>query len=165
MKSSTKKDEITNNYEMIRVIAVCFFSTGKIIKFFFLNISFISSFFCNKGLAWLFGFLVIIPSSVEYLEFIFSLIFCILNAFQGFYIFVSSILIKKFMNVHLKYIQKARKNKLSISSSNIGLSFSHQPVSVTSTINTMISYIDDKTNPTNISELCEVEDITFENDE
>ena len=69
------------------------------------------------------------------------------------------------MNVHLKYIQKARKNKLSISSSNIGLSFSHQPVSVTSTINTMISYIDDKTNPTNISELCEVEDITFENDE
>ena len=49
------------------------------------------------GLTWLFGFLVIIPSppNIPYLGFGFALIFCILNAFQGFFIFIATVIFKK----------------------------------------------------------------------
>jgi hypothetical protein len=73
------------------------------------------------GLTWLFGFLVIIPSSdnMIYLGFIFAFIFCILNAFQGVFIYSSIILIKR---LELKHLVKTNRNKNYIHDVDIPLS-------------------------------------------
>ncbi len=73
------------------------------------------------GLTWLFGFLVIIPSpdNMVYLGFIFALIFCILNAFQGVFIYISVILIKR---LELKHLVKTKRNKNYIHDVDIPLS-------------------------------------------
>jgi hypothetical protein len=49
------------------------------------------------GLTWLFGFLMLIPAPKEfiYLGFTFALIFCLLNAFQGVFIFIIAVLLKR----------------------------------------------------------------------
>ena len=62
------------------------------------------------GLTWLFGFLIIVPppKDLPYLGFAFALIFCILNAFQGVFIYISIILIKK---LELKHVVKSKRHK------------------------------------------------------
>ncbi len=92
IRSKKKSKKVKNeDFEMIRVISICFFTTG---------------------LAWLFGFIMIIPlpSSLDYLGFIFSFLFCIFNAFQGVFIFISSILMKTFLNSHAKFLKNRKKN-------------------------------------------------------
>ena len=53
--------------------------------------------FLNTGLTWLFGFLVTIPAEGDwiYARFVYGLIFCLLNATQGFQIFFTFFIISK----------------------------------------------------------------------
>ena len=50
------------------------------------------------GLTWIFAFLAILPAD-DYTRTAFSLLFCILNALQGFFIFVAYIILSK-----IKYV-------------------------------------------------------------
>jgi hypothetical protein len=65
------------------------------------------------GLTWLFGFLIIIPTPPDaiYLGFALAFIFCILNAFQGVFIFIWAVLLRKLQLKHLK--KKTFENTLS----------------------------------------------------
>lgn len=53
--------------------------------------------FVNTGLTWLFGFLVTLPAEGDwiYARFVYGLIFCLLNATQGFQIFFTYFIISK----------------------------------------------------------------------
>lgn len=58
-------------------------------------------------MTWLFGFLIIIPTppNAIYLGFVLAFIFCILNAFQGVFIFIWAVLIRKLQLRHFKKLK------------------------------------------------------------
>ena len=81
--------------------------------------------FLNMGLTWIFAFLAILPAD-DYTRTAFSLIFCILNSFQGFFIFSSYILLSKIKYLKVKVFRCKKsivkveiKNEKRISKDNI----------------------------------------------
>ena len=91
----------------------------------------------------------------DYAEFVFALLFCILNAFQGVFIFVSSILMKLFFKIHMKYFKSKNTKSEDFNKESIKLSSSshkdslessaiyrHKQLSVVSSVETLISNSD-----------------------
>ena len=66
--------------------------------------------FMNLGLTWLTGFFLIIPIENEYIRTGISLLFCLFNSMQGFFLFTIYILVSKSRRKHLKY--STQNNKL-----------------------------------------------------
>ena len=98
-KANDGKVESQLCHFLIATVFIC----GNFLFSFFFSFKFEILFL---GLTWLFGFLIFIPSPKDflYLSFVFAVLFCFLNAFQGVFIFLVSLSIK------LREYKRPKKN-------------------------------------------------------
>ena len=112
-----EKDKKFIKREII-LLLTCFVNTGSYyrdLKSFFFNLYFFKHTF-NKGLTWIFGFLVSIPESTDawmYVRFVYALVFCLLNSTQGVHVFIVYLLVSRRRHQILKgkVVEQVRRVK------------------------------------------------------